>query len=783
MKKISQKAGVRLLSAIMIITLFLPNFIIPSAAWSGTPLCNQATVYLNSQEVIRMNESYKAISEKFLPSSILCGDMLYLPLELLINCGMDLDYSDDSSSIIINSMKCDTYISASEHKKDEATVRLGSKGTAYLDNVIDIVVAGKKIAKANQTITYNGQTYPSSFWPKEAIYLPVEPILKELGIPVRWDKNTSSLYIGNENNSQSNSMSVSANVISVKKQTSVYVTMAHVPDGVNVTYNILDDGQKYVSVEWGEWEGDRIPLYLTPLRSGTAKIRITNSLNSDFADITAIVEIAEKNEQPDIPSAAWSGKPLCNKVTVYLNGKAVVLPKESYQSTTKIYSPSSILCGKMVYLPLEILKECGISIDFSNDQSSIIIKKVKLQDPVRRCNRKQDTSDVTLGASFLANTIDIVAGGKKIAQVGKEITYNDETYPSSFFVFDGESFYLPVTTILNAFGIYTRWDNQSSSLYLDVLASSLDNVTSDFNGVWLEYDSDVKGKKGEKLNYSVTIDLSSGVTYSNNLDSGWVSKKWELHPQKNKIISYTTDTADSTLELRSDGRIFSTTVFHNNGTTFYTVLEKQTPEIPKSNGDILNERFPKLYSFKSDLFNDVKTSDWFATKVTDVYERDLMNGNGDSTFNPYGNLSYAETLVLASKLHSGYYQNNYVFSSDGLWYQAYLDYALKNNLIETQYKDYSSPISRGEFASILARVFPTEALIGINYIADGAIPDVAKNTSYYDSVYLLYRAGILAGTGSEHIFNPTSNITRAEVATIISNMVNFDSRTRFDLMQ
>lgn len=581
MKKISQKTEVRLLSAIMIITLFLPNFIIPSAAWSGTPLCNQATVYLNSQEVIRPNESYKAISEKFLPSSILCGDMLYLPLELLIECGMDLDVSNDS--ITINSMKSETYISMSAHKKDETTVRLGSKGTAYLDNVIDIVVAGKKIAKANQSITYNGQTYPSSFWPKEAIYLPVEPILKELGTPVRWDKNTSSLYIGSENNSQSNSMSVSANIISVKKQTNVYLTMADASDDVIVTYNILNDGLKYVSAEWGDWEGDRIPLNLTPLRSGTAIIRLTNSLNSDFVDITAIVEIAEQDKQTNIQKVS------SNSLTI-----------------------------------------------------------------------KQKTSiDVTMPIPDVTVTYNILDSGSQFISVE-----------------------------------WGEFVDGVSPLYITPLKNGTAKIK-----ITNDYNSDTEY-------ITVTVNMGGGASLSN---------------------------------------------------------------------------FAKNRSYTSGQFTDVPSSAWYADRVKAAYEYGLMSGTGNSLFQPSRNITIAEAIVIASQLHNTYYSNGNTFQGNEIWYQPYVDYALSNRIITQSYSNYNTPISRSEFAIIMSNAFPDAALAQINTVQDNAIPDVAAGSNYYNAVYRLYRAGVISGVGSTRKYNPDAQITRAEVATILGNMVDTNLRSRFTL--
>lgn len=90
-------------------------------------------------------------------------------------------------------------------------------------------------------------------------------------------------------------------------------------------------------------------------------------------------------------------------------------------------------------------------------------------------------------------------------------------------------------------------------------------------------------------------------------------------------------------------------------------------------------------------------------------------------------------------------------------------------------------ISRGEFAIIITGAFPRDALSAINMIPDGAVPDVAKINKCYDSVYCLYRAGILSGVDSQGTFKPNDSITRAEVSTILGNMVDINLRKVFTL--
>ena len=54
----------------------------------------------------------------------------------------------------------------------------------------------------------------------------------------------------------------------------------------------------------------------------------------------------------------------------------------------------------------------------------------------------------------------------------------------------------------------------------------------------------------------------------------------------------------------------------------------------------------------------------------------------------------------------------------------------------------NAPLTRQEFASILAKALPSSALPSVNDVPDGSIPDVYKSDK---GIYQLYRAGVLSG--------------------------------------
>ncbi|MBQ6059332.1 MAG: S-layer homology domain-containing protein [Clostridia bacterium] len=188
--------------------------------------------------------------------------------------------------------------------------------------------------------------------------------------------------------------------------------------------------------------------------------------------------------------------------------------------------------------------------------------------------------------------------------------------------------------------------------------------------------------------------------------------------------------------------------------------------------------FERNAKYTQGQFTDVSAQNWYAAYVAGAFELGLMRGSTESTFNPSGDVTVAEAVTMAARIHSIYTTGGDHFVQSGKWYQVYLDYAYQNGIIsrECYSSDVTQKISRAQFAEILANSLPKKALGAINPVEDGSIPDVDSGVTYADEVYLLYRAGILTGSDSSGAYSPRSNITRAEAATIANRMAESDSR-------
>ena len=188
--------------------------------------------------------------------------------------------------------------------------------------------------------------------------------------------------------------------------------------------------------------------------------------------------------------------------------------------------------------------------------------------------------------------------------------------------------------------------------------------------------------------------------------------------------------------------------------------------------------FLKIREYIPGQFTDVNEDAWYGFNdpnqkvIGRVYMYGLMEGSGLTTFNPSGNITIAETVTVAARVHNIYNAGDGEFVQYSPWYQVYVDYAIANGIVKSgdfTDKDYNRPATRAEMAYIFSRSLPETEFATLNTV--NSLPDVNNTTPYYSAILMLYKAGVLAGNDSIGTFNPGSNITRAEASAIVSRVI------------
>jgi hypothetical protein len=182
--------------------------------------------------------------------------------------------------------------------------------------------------------------------------------------------------------------------------------------------------------------------------------------------------------------------------------------------------------------------------------------------------------------------------------------------------------------------------------------------------------------------------------------------------------------------------------------------------------------FTKKRTYTRGMFSDVNETLWYGYDkqkvIANAYEYGLMSGYPDGTFKPGGNITIAEAIAVAARVHRIYTAGADDLVQGSPWYKVYTDYAIANGIITaTDFSNYAVAATRAQMAYIFANSLPAAEFANQNTV--NSLPDVNSGTPYYSAIITLYEAGVVEGSNGK--FNPMSNITRAEASAIIARVI------------
>lgn len=191
---------------------------------------------------------------------------------------------------------------------------------------------------------------------------------------------------------------------------------------------------------------------------------------------------------------------------------------------------------------------------------------------------------------------------------------------------------------------------------------------------------------------------------------------------------------------------------------------------------VFAEGFGTVRSYEEGTFSDVADDAWYATEVKASYELGFMQGAGEGYFLPDGNVTVAEALTMASRLHAAYFAKAIPAAGEP-WYAVYVNFAVENGIIDADTfgsSDYERNIRRAEMAEVFYKALPAEWFVPVNEV-DG-IPDVSASSPHYPVLLALYKSGVVMGNDEYGTFSPDADILRCEAAAIINRIALPDHR-------
>lgn len=187
-------------------------------------------------------------------------------------------------------------------------------------------------------------------------------------------------------------------------------------------------------------------------------------------------------------------------------------------------------------------------------------------------------------------------------------------------------------------------------------------------------------------------------------------------------------------------------------------------------------------------FVDVSEKSWYANAAVTAYEYGLMEGRGNQKFAPEESITVSELLTLSARLRSTYEHGDaatdFARSAEMKnWFDPYLSYLKGKGLLTVTLGNYDAPATRAQMASIFSVSLPSEwyddrnaELVTDAYASRDFITDVDDYTPYQSQILWMYKQGLLVGMDASGSFVPYDPVTRAEVATLLTRLVEPDTR-------
>ena len=166
-------------------------------------------------------------------------------------------------------------------------------------------------------------------------------------------------------------------------------------------------------------------------------------------------------------------------------------------------------------------------------------------------------------------------------------------------------------------------------------------------------------------------------------------------------------------------------------------------------------------------FSDVTERQWYYPYVCALNAQDVIAGYDDGRFGPTDATGGGAAILMIMKATGS---GNQVSAQGGHYAAGYVDYAVGKGWLtrEEVPANLDAEISRGFIARLAAKA------LGLAPI------ELASPFADVDDGYItaLYRLGVIAGSqeGGQRLFHPESSITRAELSTIVWQLMEYARR-------
>ncbi len=245
------------------------------------------------------------------------------------------------------------------------------------------------------------------------------------------------------------------------------------------------------------------------------------------------------------------------------------------------------------------------------------------------------------------------------------------------------------------------------------------------------------------------------------------------------VSESTSETVDPTYS--EEGKITYTATVELGGKTYTETKEVVLDKLPVPVVIIPTDPTPTeptpTEPEKGLPFIDVKEDDWFYEEIKDAYEKGLIEGTSETTYEPLKDVSRAEAVVILWRIE-GQPVVNYAMTFEDVaadtWYTEAVRWAASEGIVlgysETEYKPEKN-VSRQELAAILYRYAQTKdkGFKGLwAFQLDFADADQVLDYAYEPMCWCVMNE-IFKGN-DENKLNPYGTTNRAEAAVVLNRL-------------
>lgn len=178
-------------------------------------------------------------------------------------------------------------------------------------------------------------------------------------------------------------------------------------------------------------------------------------------------------------------------------------------------------------------------------------------------------------------------------------------------------------------------------------------------------------------------------------------------------------------------------------------------------------------------FSDVAKEQWYNSSVQNVWEKGLIKGVTDASFQPQSTLTRAMVVTILGRLEGvkeeDYTQSKFSDVDINEWYSVYVTWAaekgIANGITETEFAP-NTPVTREQLAAFIQRYIEKKGLAARGENSLGYKDADAVSSYARIAVSACKNLGIMQGD-DEGNFAPANNTTRAEAAAVITRLEKY----------